>query len=93
MYLRAVSVVTRETELRRIARRIARNCAGAGARLLGRVSVEVLVEAVEEEGGELVGVVLVVAGEHRVVLRERPLERLRRQRRDSLFAGLPERFE
>ena len=91
MYLRAVSAVTRETELRRIARQIAPNC--AGARLLGRVSVEVLVEAVEEEGGELVGIVLVVAGEHRVVLRQRALEGLRRQRRDSLFAGLPERFE
>ena len=50
-------------------------------------------EAIEEEGGELVGVVLVVAREHRVVLRQRPLERLRRERRDSLFPGLPERFE
>lgn len=50
-------------------------------------------EAVQQKGGELVGVVLVVAGEHRVVLRQRPLECLRRQRRDSLFAGLPERFE
>ena len=80
-------------ELRAELRAIAPNC--AGARLLGRVSVEVLVEAVEEEGGELVGVVLVVAGEHRVVLRERPLEGLRRERRAAaaLFAGLPQRFE